>query len=80
MAPSIVFIDEADSLAPDGKRALLGGKGASLADMATTLSLPVPPAFTITTEVCRAYLSKGWPPNWTRPGAVTRSTPHTRSF
>ena len=61
VAPSIVFIDEADSLAPDRKRALLGGKGASLADMATTLSLPVPPAFTITTEVCRAYLSTGWP-------------------
>ncbi|MGB6657453.1 MAG: PEP/pyruvate-binding domain-containing protein, partial [Methylovirgula sp.] len=31
-------------------RALLGGKGANLAEMAN-LGLPVPPGFTITTEV-----------------------------
>ena len=30
---------------------LLGGKGANLAEMAS-LGLPVPPGFTITTEVC----------------------------
>ena len=35
-------------------RNLLGGKGANLAEMAN-LGLPVPPGFTITTEVCRAY-------------------------
>jgi len=33
-------------------KALLGGKGANLAEMAA-LGLPVPPGFTITTEVCR---------------------------
>ncbi|MGN6460541.1 MAG: PEP/pyruvate-binding domain-containing protein, partial [Pseudolabrys sp.] len=33
---------------------LLGGKGANLAEMAN-LGLPVPPGFTITTEVCTAY-------------------------
>ncbi len=33
---------------------LLGGKGANLAEM-TNLGIPVPPGFTITTEVCRAY-------------------------
>ncbi|MDO9383408.1 MAG: pyruvate, phosphate dikinase [Hyphomicrobiaceae bacterium] len=33
---------------------LLGGKGANLAEMAS-LGLPVPPGFTITTEVCAAY-------------------------
>src|SRR5215207_2018137 len=33
---------------------LLGGKGANLAEMAS-LGLPVPPGFTITTEVCDAY-------------------------
>ncbi|HXE68083.1 MAG TPA: pyruvate, phosphate dikinase [Hyphomicrobiaceae bacterium] len=33
---------------------LLGGKGANLAEMAN-LGLPVPPGFTITTEVCNAY-------------------------
>src|SRR5476649_2897865 len=41
----------------DGKpnmRNLLGGKGAGLAEMAS-LGLPVPPGFTITTEVCTFY-------------------------
>ncbi|CAK9042055.1 Pyruvate [Durusdinium trenchii] len=33
---------------------LLGGKGANLAEMAS-LGLPVPPGFTITTEVCTAF-------------------------
>src|SRR5512140_837987 len=35
-------------------RNLLGGKGAGLAEMAS-LGLPVPPGFTITTEVCTFY-------------------------
>ncbi|TJV40623.1 MAG: pyruvate, phosphate dikinase [Mesorhizobium sp.] len=35
-------------------RNLLGGKGANLAEMCS-LGLPVPPGFTITTEVCNAY-------------------------
>jgi len=35
-------------------RALLGGKGAGLAEM-TRAELPVPPGFTITTEACNAY-------------------------
>jgi pyruvate,orthophosphate dikinase len=35
-------------------KALLGGKGANLAEMAK-LGLPVPPGFTLTTEVCTAY-------------------------
>ncbi len=37
---------------------LLGGKGANLAEMAN-LGLPVPPGFTITTEVCSAYYDLG---------------------
>ncbi len=37
---------------------LLGGKGANLAEMAR-LGLPVPPGFTITTEVCAAYYAAG---------------------
>ncbi len=43
--------------AADGKadmRNLLGGKGANLAEMAS-IGLPVPPGFTITTDVCTAY-------------------------
>ena len=35
-------------------RDLLGGKGANLAEMAG-LGLPVPPGFTITTEVCNYF-------------------------
>ena len=41
-----------------GMRDLLGGKGANLAEMAR-LGLPVPPGFTITTEVCRWYYANG---------------------
>jgi pyruvate,orthophosphate dikinase len=37
---------------------LLGGKGANLAEM-SSLGLPVPPGFTITTEVCTAYYANG---------------------
>ncbi len=39
-------------------RDLLGGKGANLAEM-TNIGLPVPPGFTITTEVCMEYLRSG---------------------
>ena len=35
-------------------KALLGGKGANLAEM-ISIGLPVPPGFTITTEVCNLY-------------------------
>jgi pyruvate,orthophosphate dikinase len=39
-------------------KALLGGKGANLAEMAN-LGIPVPPGFTITTEVCTAFYAGG---------------------
>ncbi len=39
-------------------RALLGGKGANLAEM-TNLGLPVPQGMTITTDACRAYYAQG---------------------
>ncbi|HEY2253773.1 MAG TPA: PEP/pyruvate-binding domain-containing protein, partial [Planctomycetaceae bacterium] len=50
----------------DGKsemRALLGGKGANLAEM-TNIGLPVPSGFTITTEVCNYYYANNhqYPP------------------
>ena len=42
-------------------KALLGGKGANLAEM-TNLGIPVPPGFTISTEVCTIYYeTKGVP-------------------
>ena len=45
-------------------RNLLGGKGAGLAEMAN-LGLPVPPGFTITTEVCTSYYEndRKYPPD-----------------
>jgi pyruvate,orthophosphate dikinase len=43
-----------DSEGKADMRELLGGKGANLAEMAK-LGLPVPPGFTITTDVCTAY-------------------------
>ena len=45
-------------------RNLLGGKGANLAEMAS-LGLPVPPGFTITTEVCTHFYADGkaYPPD-----------------
>ncbi|HEY1190755.1 MAG TPA: pyruvate, phosphate dikinase, partial [Gemmata sp.] len=43
----------------DGKmKELLGGKGANLAEMCK-IDIPVPPGFTITTEVCAAYYEQG---------------------
>src|SRR5689334_2788077 len=39
-------------------RNLLGGKGAGLAEM-TNLGLPVPPGFTITTDVCKRFYQEG---------------------
>ena len=40
-----------------GMRALLGGKGANLAEMAS-IGLPVPPGFTVTTALCNAYYAE----------------------
>ncbi len=48
-------------------RSLLGGKGAGLAEM-TRIGLPVPPGFTITTEVCSYYYAhkRSYPPQLAR--------------
>lgn len=50
----IYFFDEGNAKMKD----LLGGKGANLAEM-SRIGLPVPPGFTITTEVCREYYAAG---------------------
>ncbi len=59
-ALDVVAFDEPLPAGADAT-ALLGGKGAGLAEMTQTLGLPVPPGFTITTAVCRRYLASGWP-------------------
>ena len=53
LKPVFAF-EEADSK----NRMLLGGKGAGLSEM-TRLKLPVPPGFTITTQVCNEYYENG---------------------
>ncbi|MBV2167309.1 MAG: pyruvate, phosphate dikinase, partial [Bdellovibrio sp.] len=53
-----------------GMKNILGGKGANLAEM-TSLGIPVPPGFTISTEICTHYTEAGGKlPEWVRP-AVT---------
>ncbi|MEM7622329.1 MAG: pyruvate, phosphate dikinase [Planctomycetota bacterium] len=55
----MVYSFGAESTEGDGSmRALLGGKGANLAEM-TSIGLPVPPGFTITTETCEKYYQGG---------------------
>jgi len=51
---SVYFFNEGDG----SNKKLFGGKGAGLAEM-TKLGLPVPPGFTITTEVCSMYYANG---------------------
>jgi pyruvate, orthophosphate dikinase len=54
MTKWVYFFGGGDSEGEGAMRDLLGGKGANLAEMAK-LGLPVPPGFTITTEVCSFF-------------------------
>jgi len=59
MTTKHVYFFGGNSADGDGKqKELLGGKGANLAEMCK-IGIPVPPGFTITTEVCAAYLEQG---------------------
>jgi len=53
----VYFFGGGKSDGNESMKNLLGGKGANLAEMAghKNLKLPVPPGFTITTEVCTYY-------------------------
>ena len=56
----VYFFGNGDADGDESMRAELGGKGANLAQMAKApLSLPVPPGFTITTDVCQEYYKLG---------------------
>ncbi len=50
-----------DGLTFEEVKRLVGGKAANLTVMAAELNLPVPPAFTVSTEACNEYLAHGWP-------------------
>ena len=59
---SIYFFARGQTEGRADMKNLLGGKGANLAEM-TSLGIPVPPGFTITTEVCTQFYANGrrWP-------------------
>ncbi|AEJ60698.1 pyruvate, phosphate dikinase [Spirochaeta thermophila DSM 6578] len=64
MSPKYVyFFGQGKAEGSAKMRDLLGGKGANLAEM-TSIGIPVPPGFTISTEVCERYYENGkqYPP------------------
>ena len=58
MAKAIYTFGDGKAEGNAGMRNLLGGKGANLAEM-NLLGMPVPPGFTITTEICTEYTQYG---------------------
>ena len=56
----VYFFGNGDAEGDESMRPILGGKGANLAQMAKApLSLPVPPGFTISIDVCQEYYKLG---------------------
>ncbi|MDR1363622.1 MAG: pyruvate, phosphate dikinase [Spirochaetaceae bacterium] len=58
MLKDVYFFGDGQADGSAEMKSLLGGKGANLAEM-TNLGVPVPPGFTISTEVCAAYYKNG---------------------
>ena len=54
MAKYVYLFGDGKADGAGAMKELLGGKGANLAEM-TSIGLPVPPGFTLTTEVCKAF-------------------------
>ena len=71
MSPSVYFFGEGRADGTRDMKAILGGKGANLAEM-TNLGVPVPPGFTIACSVCVDYLRARSVPDELRE-EVTRS-------
>jgi pyruvate,orthophosphate dikinase len=67
----VYFFAAGDSEGNAGMKNILGGKGANLAEM-TSLGIPVPPGFTISTEICAYFYEAGGRlPEWVRPSVLT---------
>ena len=67
---SVYFFAAGEADGNAGMKNILGGKGANLAEM-TALGIPVPPGFTISTEVCTHYYENGGQiPEWVRPAVM----------
>lgn len=63
----VYFFSAGDTEGNAKMKNLLGGKGANLAEM-TSLGIPVPPGFTISTEICTHFnLNQGQLPEWVYP-------------
>ncbi|MDR2803445.1 MAG: pyruvate, phosphate dikinase [Treponema sp.] len=58
MSKNIYFFGDGKAEGDAKMKDILGGKGANLAEM-TNLGIPVPPGFTISTEVCASYYENG---------------------
>ena len=56
--PAVYFFAAGETDGNANMKAILGGKGANLAEM-TSLGLPVPPGFTISTEICSEFYTAG---------------------
>jgi pyruvate,orthophosphate dikinase len=66
----VYFFAAGDSEGNAGMKNILGGKGANLAEM-TSLGIPVPPGFTISTEICTHFYEEGGKlPEWVRPKVI----------
>jgi len=59
MPKFVYFFENGKADGDASMKALLGGKGANIAEMAQ-MGIPVPPGFTITTEVCTYYYEHGF--------------------
>ncbi|MEP6990443.1 MAG: pyruvate, phosphate dikinase [bacterium] len=62
MTTSVYFFGNGAAEGTKDMKAVLGGKGANLAEM-TNLGVPVPPGFTIACDACMAYLRDGVVPD-----------------
>jgi pyruvate,orthophosphate dikinase len=58
MAQHVYSFGDGQAEGDPSRKDLLGGKGAGLAEM-TRIGLPVPPGFTLSTEVCAKYIAEG---------------------
>ncbi len=74
MPKYVYFFGEGEADGNAQMKGILGGKGANLAEM-INLAIPVPPGFTISTEVCRYYYEhdKTYPPELEQEVEVTLS-------
>jgi pyruvate,orthophosphate dikinase len=60
LTAAIYPFDHPHAARPQALVDLLGGKGAGLAEMISSLGINVPPGFTISAPVCQGYLREGW--------------------